>query len=69
MDQPEIVTVVIEHSPTQRRVMVRGAFRRGDAFPAPLAPENRQNFVQVFVGVDMGAAPGFVGLVPEEDVR
>ena len=65
MTQLEIVTVVIEYSPTQRRVMVRGVFRKYDVFPSPLAPENQQNRVQVFVGHDMGSAPGFVGLNPE----
>lgn len=66
MDQPEILTVVIEYSPTQRRVMVRGVFRDGQPMPAPLETENRQNRVRVFVGMNMGAAPGFAGLVPEE---
>ncbi len=66
MTQLEIVTVVIEYSPTQRRVMVRGVFRDGQLMPAPLETENKQNRVRVLVGHDMGAAPGFAGLVPED---
>ncbi len=65
MTQLEIVTVVIEYSPTQRRVMVRGVFRDGQPMPAPLVAENKQNRVQVFVGMNMGSAPGFMGLIPE----
>ncbi len=65
MTQLEIVTVVIEYSPTQRRVMVRGVFRDGQQMPPLLATENKQNRVRVLVGMDMGAAPGFVGLIPE----
>lgn len=62
MSQPEIVIVVIEYSPSQRRVMVRGAFRQGAPLPAPLAPENQQNRVRVFLDADMGSAPGFAAL-------
>jgi hypothetical protein len=63
MEQQRIVTVVIEYSPSQSRVMVRGVFAEGQPLPAPLAPENRQNHVRCFLGADMGTNVGFAGLV------
>jgi hypothetical protein len=61
---PTILKVVIEYSPTQQRVMVRGVFPHDTPTPEPLAPENQQNIVRVFEGVDMGPNVGFAGLVP-----
>lgn len=65
---PRVLTVLIEYSPTQQRIMVRGAWEqgKGPANIAPLAPENTQNFVKVFEGVDMKSNVGFAGLVPVE---
>lgn len=63
-DIPPILVVVIEYSPSQQRVMVRGAWPMDAVLPGRLAPENRQNRVRVFLGVDMKANVGFAGLVP-----
>ena len=66
-DIPRILIVVLEYSPAQQRVMVRGVWPKGAALPDPLAPENKQNRVSVFEGVDMKANVGFAGLVPSTD--
>lgn len=61
---PPIKTVLIEYSPTDKRVMVRGVWWSGDALPTlkPLAPGNQQNWVDCFEGVDMGKNVGFSDL-------
>lgn len=63
--EPRILTVLLEYSPTQQRVMVRGVWPEGEqAYRKPLEAENQQNYVRVFEGVDMKANVGFAGLMP-----
>jgi hypothetical protein len=62
---PRVIKVVVEYSPEQRRVIVRGAWPEGAVLPEPLAPSHTQNVVSVFEGVDMKWHVGFAGLVPE----
>jgi hypothetical protein len=64
MNMPRVLIVVLEYSPAQQRVMVRGVWPDGAKLPAPLASENTQNTVRVFEGVNMKAHVGFAGLVP-----
>jgi hypothetical protein len=66
MQPPEVITVVIEYSPTQKRVMVRGVFRQGDPLPTLIDPENYQNCVKCYAGMDMGRHVGFSNLAAEE---
>lgn len=65
-EMPRILTVLIEYSPSTTRVIVRGVWLkgRGPSDTAPLEPGNRQNFVDVFEGIDMKVrGTGFTGLV------
>jgi hypothetical protein len=63
---PEVMTVLIEYVPSQSRVMVRGVWRKEEYKPvAPLLPDNVQNAVHVFLGVDMKFNVGFAGLTQE----
>lgn len=62
--QPDTITVLIEYVPSQKRVMVRAAWRDGKEYLEPLEPDNKQNYVSVFDGVDMKYHTGFQGLEP-----
>jgi hypothetical protein len=65
MSTPRVVKVVLEYSPEQRRVMVRGVWPEDAGAPPPLAASHTQSVVRVFEGVDMRWNVGFAGLVPE----
>lgn len=56
---PEIITVLIEYFPQQKRVIVRGAWIGTPTTLEPLEPDNQQNYVKVFAGVDMKYHSGF----------
>lgn len=56
---PEIITVLIEYSPKQKRVIVRGAWSGTPTTLEPFDPDNQQNYVKVFDGVDMKYHAGF----------
>ena len=69
MDEFPVKVVLLEYSPTQKRVFVRGVWPelRRPGRLAPIAEENQQNFVRVHEGFDnMERGIGFSGLVPEE---
>jgi len=53
------VCTVIEYSPSQNRVMVRGIYEMTDPMPKKLHTDNTQNRVSCFLGLDMGAHVGF----------
>ena len=63
MEMPKVVFVVIEWIPSQNRISVRGCWPEKD-FKAPplLYPDDQQNAVAVFEGVDMKSNVGFCGL-------
>lgn len=63
---PRILIVVLEYSPTQQRVMVRGVWEDGRRLPEPLEPGNVQNCIRVFENVTMGSPTGMTGLVPAD---
>lgn len=56
---PEIITVLIEYSNMQGRVIVRSAWSGKPEYLEPLEPGNQQNYVKVFDGVDMKYGVGF----------
>jgi hypothetical protein len=59
----DIKVCVIEYSPKQKRVTVRGVWNRDDIPMLPLLePDNYQNQVQVFEGHDHGYHVGFSNL-------
>lgn len=63
------VIVVVEYSPAQGRVRVRGVWLdTGQGFTPPplLHPANAQNVVEMFLGVTMDVWT-FAGLYPKED--
>jgi hypothetical protein len=62
---PRVLKVVVEYSPEQHRVIVRGAWPENAPTPAPLAPSHVQNVIRVFEGIDMKWNVGFSGLMPE----
>jgi hypothetical protein len=64
----QVVKVVLEYSPAQQRVIVRGVFRSDQEIPPPLMPTHQRNVVTVFLGVDMHWHVGFAGLVPNDEV-
>lgn len=59
VNMPESITVLIEYSLKQKRVIVRGAWRGTPTMLEPLEPDNQQNYVKVFDGVDMKYNVGF----------
>jgi hypothetical protein len=63
-DVPRVLIVVLEYSPAQQRVMVRGVWEDGQRLPEPLDPRNVQNHIRVFENVTMGSPTGMTGLVP-----
>lgn len=63
----EILIVLLEYSPIQSRVIVRGVWQTEQYTPVvPLHPDNIQNSVQVFLNFDMRSGSGFTGLVAKE---
>jgi len=61
-ERASIKVVVIEWRPTKNRVTVRGVFAKGSPRLELLEPENIQNYVQVFEGIDHKSNVGFDGL-------
>ncbi len=62
------ITVLIEYVPAQQRVMVRAAWTTdGSHYLEPLSPENQQNYVKVFAGVDMKYNVGFRNLIEAKE--
>ena len=67
---PRVLVVLIEYRPTLHSVTVRGCWPEADFRPVPLLePDNQQNAVRCFEGVDHKAHIGFAGLVPQRDRR
>lgn len=65
MEDTRIMTVLIEYSEEKKRVVVRGVWPKGSLEQLPkLLPENQQNYVDVFEGIDMKWHCGFVDLIP-----
>lgn len=60
-------TVVIEYSPSQKRVVVRGVWPDDAPVLKPLEEGNQQNYVKCFEGIDHKAHVGFTGLSPTDD--
>ena len=66
MESSRILTVLVEYSEEQKRVMVRGVWPKADVKHLPkLLAGNEQNYVDVFEGADMKWHVGFSGLIPE----
>lgn len=63
---PQVITVLLEYNPEQKRVFVRRAGSRPLGRLEPLAADNMQNYVQVFDGVDMKWHVGFT--LSEEEI-
>ena len=60
---PQVLTVLLEYSPRQQRVIVRQVAAEYKPLPV-LEDGNVQNAVKVFLGVDMKFNVGFSGLTP-----
>lgn len=64
---PQIIKVLLEYSPSQQRVMMRGCFMDGQQIPEKLSPDNTQNVVQCFLGLVKHNGVGFSGLTISEE--
>jgi len=68
MDEFPVKIVLLEYSPRQKRVFVRGVWSeaRRPRRMAPIAEDNQQNYVRVHEGFDnLERGLGFSGLIPE----
>lgn len=62
--EPVVKIVLLEYSPRAKRVFVRGVWPdSGEPWSLPpKEPDNQQNYVKVFEGIDHGFSVGFDGL-------
>ena len=58
LKEGDVFKVVLEYSPKENRVMVRGIFKDGRP-PDLLDRANSRNVVSCFLDIDMGANIGF----------
>jgi hypothetical protein len=61
-----VVKIVIEYSPSQERVIVRGVFFEDSPKVPLLDQENIQNHIKCFFDVPLSTKVGFAGLSVEE---